>query len=653
MSAYKEIKFGTALHKSILRELLARRDMSKNEMGKKHEGWNYIDQQFQFYIPESDNDALRREARRSQGVPAYTTIEIPFSYALALTAHSYYTSVFLSRSPVFQYSGRHGEGEQQVQALEALIAYQVNVGRHVVPYFVWLMDKVKYGFGVLGCYWDKETVKVSEYIDAPVQFMGVDIPGRTKKTRVVRTLEGFVGNKVFNVRVYDWFPDPRVAMSMYQKGEFCGRRTEYLVNDLIKGKEDDRYFNIEYVEKFASAGWPDKVETGYVDMPTDFGGFTEYTSKKGSLRPWEGFELVVELSPKQWGLGNTSYPEKWVFEVINDTVIINARPQGCYHNQFPYTLVQHEFDAYQLVTRGMMEIGEDLNQTMSWLINSHFYNVRAALNNIIVYDPSMIVAKDISDPGPGKLVRARPAAFGKDIRMAMHQFQVQDVTHGHINDMQMVGQFMQRVLGVAENFTGGINPGGRKTATEIRTASMGSVNRLKTHTEYDSALGFDLLSRMFVSNSQQYYDSNLQLRLTGDIIGAQELAMNVTPEAIAGFYDFIPVDGTLPLDRFAMANLWREFVKDLAVMPPQIVQDYDISKIIAYVMQTAGAKNVQQFRFSVKADQDIQTQALAGNIVPVGGGNGTAIRNAIPGRGVREQAGAGEPGQVSGVGASG
>lgn len=653
MSTYKEIKYGTKQHKMILTELLARRDMSKHEMGKKHNTWNYIDQQFQFYVPESDNDALRRVQRKNQGIPHFTTIEVPYTYAMAMTAHSYYTSVFLSRNPVFQYSGRHGEGEQQVQSLEALINYQVTVGRHIAPYFIWLMDKCKYGFGVLGTYWDEETTAVSEYIDAPVKFLGQPIPGKTKRVKAVRTLKGFVGNKVFNVRVYDWYPDPRVAMSEFQKGEFCGRRNEYLMNDLIKGHEDGRYFNIEKVEQFASAGWPEKVETGFVDSPSDFGGFTNYTSKKGSLRPWEGFEIVVELSPEAWGLGKTRYPEKWVFEVVNDTVIINARPLGAFHNQFPYSIIQHEFDAYQLATRGMMEIGEDLNQTMSWLVNSHFYNVRASLNNMFVYDPSMIVSKDITDPGAGKLIRKRPAGYGKDIRTMVHQFQTQDVTQNHINDMAMLGQIMQKVLGVAENLAGSVNPGGRKTATEIRTVSGGSINRMKTHTEYDSALGFDHLSRMLVSNTQQYYDMEMKLKLAGDIVGAQEMATPVTPDEIQGFYDFIPVDGTLPLDRFAMANLWKEFLKDLTVLPPQIVQDYDISKIIAYVMQTAGAKNVQQFRFSVKSDAEIQSQALAGNLVPAGGMDGTAIRNAIGGRPSRPEEGSGEPGQVSGVGRSG
>jgi hypothetical protein len=261
----------------------------------------------------------------------------------------------------------------------------------------------------------------------------------------------------------------------------------------------------------------------------------------------------------------------------------------------------------------------------------------------------MIVMKDVTDPNPGKLIRKRPAAYGKDTRMAIHQLAVQDITRGHLTDANIITNYMQKILGVAENFTGSVNQGGRKTASEIRTVGAGSVARMKTHAEYDSALGFDLHSQMLVANTQQYYDMEQMFRLSGDIVGKENL-INVTPQDIAGFYDYIPVDGSQPLDRFAMANLWREFLKDLTVMPPQIVQEYDLGKIVAYIMQTAGAKNIQQFKFNVRSDEDIQRDALAGNIVPVGGGNGAAIRRAVPGRAVNQQAGAGEPGQLSGVG---
>jgi len=646
----KEIRFATALHNKVLTELNARHKYSKDKMQDKYPAWEASEEKFRFYLPEQENDRIRRQKKKYQGIPTYVTIDVPYSYALMMTAHTYAASVFLGRSPIHQFSGRHGEAEDRVQSLEALINYQTTVGRHLVPYFIWMLDKLKYSIGIVGNYWDEEKIVASEYMDLPVKYFGVPIPGRTRRTKVNRTLTGFVGNRAFNIRPYDWRPDPRVPIHRFQDGEFCGHRIEMLWNDILAGAEDGKFFNIDVLEKVESGGYKNKEFGGgdINDMTDDQGT----ASTKVSLSPWEGYELVVSVVPNQWGLGSGKYPEKWVFTVINDRVIIRARPLGCLHNQFPYSALINEIDGYNLHTRGFMEIAQPLNDTMTWLVNSHFYNVRKAMNDMFIVDPSMVVMQDMTDPGAGKLIRKAPAAYGKDIRNAIQQFQVVDVTRTHIQDMQVISRLMQQVMGVAENLTGSVNSGGRKTATEVRTAGTGSINRMKTTTEYDSALGFSHLSMMLVQNTQQYYDMEQTFKLAGDIMGAEKHRL-ITAEDIAGFYDYIPVDGTLPLDRFAMANLLKEVMKDMSAIPV-LAQEYDISKMFAYTMQTAGIKNIQQFRINVRPDGAIDQGVGAGNLIPMGGGRGAAAGpTGVAGRPISESQGTGEPGRVPGMGATG
>lgn len=645
----KVIEYGTDLHTSILKELVARKNYSKRKMEDKHQDWDRSEDKFRFYMPEQENDKLRRIEKQNAGVPTYVTIDVPYSYALMMTAHTYESSVFLGRNPVFQYSGRHGEAEDKVQSLEALINYQTQVGKHLVPFYIWLMDKLKYSVGIVGNYWEVEKIVASEYMDLPVKYFGVEIPGRTKRTKVNRTLNGYMGNRLFNIRPYDFRPDPRKPLHLFQSGEFCGRRMEMVWNDLQRGAEDRKYFNIDVLKKMESSGVKNRDQGSSAnvnDLPEDTG---TGGSALRSLAPWEGEEMVVELIPSEWKLGKGTYPEKWAFKWINDRVIIQARPLGCLHNQFPYSLMLNEIDGYNLHTRGFLEIAQPLNDTMSWLVNTHFYNVRKTLNDMFIVDPSMVVMKDMTDPGAGKLIRKTPAAYGKDIRHAIQQFPVVDVTRSHINDMQVISRLMQQVLGVAENLTGSVNSGGRKTATEVRTAGTGSINRMKTSTEYDSALGFAHLSQMLVQNTQQYYDMEQTFKIAGDIMGAEKHRL-ITPDDIAGFYDYIPVDGTLPLDRFAMANLFKEIMKDM--VPMGLAQEYDMSKMFAYAMQTAGIKNINQFKVNVRPDGDIAADAAAGNIAPMGGARGAGPRQ-ITGRTVSEQEGAGEPGRVPGMGASG
>jgi hypothetical protein len=279
-----------------------------------------------------------------------------------------------------------------------------------------------------------------------------------------------------------------------------------------------------------------------------------------------------------------------------------------------------------------------LNDVMTWLVNTHFYNVRATLNNQFVVDPSMVVMKDFENPNPGKLLRLKPAAYGRDVRQALSQFPVGDVTRTHINDMDMVASMIQRMSGVNDNIMGMVNSGGRKTATEIRGSSTMGINRMKTKAEYFSAMGFGPMAQKLLQNSQQFYSIERQYRIVGDLAQYSPGFVNVTPESIAGFYDFEAVDGTMPVDRYAQANLWQTLLGQMRNFP-QIMNTYDVAKIFGFVANLAGLHNVSQFRVNVIPDAQAQQNMQSGNSIPLSGNAASTNLN--------------EPGQIAGVGPTG
>jgi hypothetical protein len=61
-------------------------------------------------------------------------------------------------------------------------------------------------------------------VEEPVTFMGIEF-GNTKTVKKEEILKGYMGNKLFNVRPYDFYPDPRVPIWQFQEGEFCIRET--------------------------------------------------------------------------------------------------------------------------------------------------------------------------------------------------------------------------------------------------------------------------------------------------------------------------------------------------------------------------------------------------------------------------------------------
>lgn len=447
--------------------------------------------------------------------------------------------------------------------------------------------------------------------------------GRKKKRKVTQRITGYAGNKITNVRPFDWFPDPRVPAYRFQDGEFCGLYTEIGWNTLLERAEQGYYTNLDDLRKRDHGSWGQREEgSGQLDIPgTDSMGFG--IDEKKSAEVTKVYECHINLVPNKWGLGKGTLPEKWVFTVTSDySLVIGAQPLGAIHNKFPFAILEMEPEGYGLLPRGMPEIIEPVQNTMDWLVNTHFYNVRKVLNDQFVVDPSRVVMKDVLDPLPGGIIRLRPQGYGSDTRTAVSQLQVQDITQNHIgNDLQFMFEMGQRTNGVNDQIMGMLSGSGRKSATEIRSSTTFGVNRLKTQAEYMSAMGFGPLASMMVQNSQQYYDAEKKFRIVGDLaIHAGQAFVDVAPETIQGFYDFVPVDGTLPVDRFAQANLWQQLLGQLRNVP-QVAQQYDLGKMFAWVAQLAGLKNIHRFKIQVQPDGMLDREAERGNVVEVGGGS--------------------------------
>ena len=641
------IKPGTSLHARIIDAVRDRIEFSRRVFQARHNSWRKNEEAALAFLPERDLDAARRVKREQGGMPEYTTIMIPYSYGVLLASHTYWTTVFLSRTPIMQFAGRHGEGEQQTQALEALIDYQVHVGGMMVPFYIWLLDVGKYGQGVIGTFWDEEVATIAEIQEVEEKLAGVIPTGKFTRRKITREVPGYTGNKIFNVRPFDFFPDPRVPVARFQDGEFCGRYFELGWNEVLRRRDAGFYTNTDRLRRDGTSRLLGAREAGsaQLELPATDDIFAELGSRK-SADVVKGFECHVELVPSVWGLGKGEKPEKWVFTVTSDwEIVLGAQPLGAIHNKFPFHVIELEPEGYGLAPRGIPEILDPIQRTMDWLINSHFYNVRKTLNNQVIVDPSRIVMKDVLDPRPGGVIRTKPAAYGQAVADALHQLPMVDITRGHLADIQIMNQIGQRASGVNDQILGLLNSGSsRRTATEVRTSSSFGINRLKTSAEYFSAMGWEPLGQMLVQNSQQYYDMDRKFKIVGDLAqSAGQRFINVDPLSLSGFFDFVPVDGTLPADRFAQANLWRELLGQLRNFP-QLLQQYDIGKIFSWVAQLAGLKNINQFKVQLTPDAVAAQQAQAGNVVPLGG-SGAAVDATNPARV--------PTGQVSGLGPTG
>ena len=644
----KDLRYGSEKHTTVLAAILRRFQYSKDKMEERHDVWRDSDNRHLAYAKETTVDAARRETRENYGVPQYTTIQIPQSYAVHMTALTYHTSVFYSRAPTYQFEGTSGGPEQSKFAVEALIDYQFRQAGMLPVGYQWLSDVGKYGLGIIGTFWDEMQVIVNKVVDKEDEFLGVAL-GTTQKEFQRTTVKGYQGNRSYNVRPYDFYPDPRQTPINLQKGEYVGVVSDVHWNHIAKMAGNGKYFNTGIVKKMNNSGFVERVEGGAATNSAFRPGGT------GSLNATDMdnttlLEMYIELIPKDWGIGPETFPEKWVFIVADETVIIAGRPLGDIANTFPFDVLESEPDGYAMFKPSIIERTQPFEDITNWLINTHFYNVRKTLNDQFVVDPSKVVMKDLLNGVPGGIIRLKEEFYDSDVRSAITQLPVQDITRAHLSDMEMINQQIARFTGISDNLMGMVNAGGRKTATEVRSSTTFGINRLKTQAEWYSATGFASHSKRMLQQSQQYYDQQLKLRIVGDTARFSGLNhLEVTPEDISGFFDFVPIDGTLPVDRFAQVSMWSNLLAQARNIP-QIGQTYDLGKIFGWVAQLGGIKNIDQFKVEVVPDQQLADQAQAGNVVALNGQSGTGQP---PGKGQTREGGTPYSSQTPGVGPSG
>jgi hypothetical protein len=267
-----------------------------------------------------------------------------------------------------------------------------------------------------------------------------------------------------------------------------------------------------------------------------------------------------------------------------------------------------------------------------------------------VFDPSRVVTKDLTRKGAGKLIRLKESAYGTDVRSVISQLPVVDMTQGHLRDMQIMTDLVNRASGVTDNLMSVLNSGGRKTATEVRQQNTAGLTRLKTHAEYWSAAAFGPHAQMLLQHSQQYYDQERVFKIAGDLLEDSRF-LEVSPMDIQGFFDYVPVDGTLPVDRYAQANLWKEILFGL-YKAPELAQQFDMGGIFTWMAQIAGLKNIKRFKVQTMPNAMALQQAQAGNIIPMGGAGGQPQQGRAR-VSARDFERVPEPGQIPGMGTTG
>lgn len=594
------------LHQKVLGKLLNRVRVAYEKMDSRRRSWREIDKTLTAYVRI---DELERKVKEKDK-RAPVSIVFPHSYSILETLTAFMDGLFL-REPIFQYDGNSPEDTIGAILMTKVVEahckrFKVGLALHTA-----FKDSIAYGVGACFPLWKQKWGYRTR------SSYGMD--GQLEKTSEPALL--FEGNSLENVDPYQLLLDPNYGIQNIQDAEFVGfvRRTNYY--NLLPEDGKGAVFNVRYLKG-------KDCTSRYWGSQRDQKAQTTTVGDTSVLRPVDVVYLYINIIPKDWGLGDYEEPEKWLFAIAADKYIIQAQPLDLDHNMFPVAVCAPTFDGYSSAPLSRLELLGGMQELLDWLLNSHVANVRKTINDMIIYDPYMLNTADLTDPKPGKLVRARRAAWGKDIRGSIQQLQINDVTRQHIADAQLTMGLMNQISGADDAMMGTLRQGGpeRLSAAEFSGTQSQALGRLQSLAMIVGQQLIQDVGYMFAMHTQQMMQEDVWVNTVGawqDQLLAhygpqiQNDRMRVTPQDLNIDFD-IAVN---PEGQGQATQFWIQMFDTIA-KTPELYQLIDVGRVFRYVASQLGAKNVDNFlRASIQPvgapTADVMAQAQAGNMVPI------------------------------------
>lgn len=602
-------------HDIVLDYLKTRIEASELKMGQFYDRWRVNEIKTQAYISLPDWEQELKKLNEAGRPPIATRIIVPHTFATQQTIVTFLLHTFTGRKPLFQVSSYKDETMNSAQMMEMKLQYDADHTKLIRQMWQFFQDTQQYGLGIFRCMWRKDLEKRTRR-QRQVQLTQGGIP-IIQTVPIREEVTTYEGNMVKAQDPFMFYPDPNVEMTdVNSKGEFVFWRSFEGKHTMLN---DERMGYFKFVQDIPTT-LPRNLNGITISARSNLSkgdphaGLREGGKSRGMRDYMQVDQGTVDIIPRELGLGESTNVEKWIFTFGNKAQIIQAEPFDTDHGMHPVAISEPYSMGYGFGQPGLGDYFAPLQDLISWFVNSHLDNVRKSLNDMFIVDPSMVEMQDLKNPEPGKLIRLKRASFGMDVRQAVQQLDVNDVTSQHVADAQDIIRLGQLLSGVNDNILGMQDEGGRKTATEVRTSNQASSSRLAAQARIISAQGVVDLTKMMSLNNQQFLSQEFYMQVVGRE-GARK-PLRLSPDQITGDFYYPVNDGTLPTDRVALVDIWKEIF--LALMQdPGLRSQYNMPRIFEHIAELGGAKNIEEFRMQVIPDAQAGAQAQAGNIVPI------------------------------------
>jgi len=589
----------TAFHASLLAHCVKLVDDSRSKMNQYYAEWDRHDDIYRGNKPQGDDKTDRKTTAKNE--PKKMVVPISHSQIQTFVAFGY--SLLFQREHFFELVALEPDMERSRKIGEALLQRDLDYNNAYGVVYQALTDMGRFGICVGKCSWVEETQMVD--ITTPEKkfsFLGMQVTTAAAKVSKERKIK-YQGNKISNVSPYRFFPDHRLPLTRFQEGEFCASEDEYgyatlkqmEVDGLITGVDAIMDMQSTKATKFRQSSRLSSV--GFTDTERPLG-----TSKGNCVVT----EIEVKLVPKSFMLddgtpmGPEDYPIKYLVWYANDNRIIRCEPLSYNHDQFTFFCHQYTPDIHRFISEGIAGVIEQLQDVITWFINSHITSVRRVMQNVLIVDPGSVEMEDLRQRRP--VIRMKPGVARLGMDRFVHQLQLQDVTQNHMADSEMLQRIVQMVTGVNDNALGQFYKG-RRSAQEARNVSSGTASRLKMAISLFYYGGLKQLGSQMLSNLRQGLTAETFVRVFGlsedpSLLDYMQFA-KVSNADLVGDFDFAVFDGTLPSEKFYAADTLQELFTMLASNPVLMVQlGYDLGAILTKILELRGINHPQQFKLS-------------------------------------------------------
>ena len=572
-------------HVALLAHVKALIDASRTEMAKNYSQWDEHDMIFR------SRRAPDHEDRNAEAKGAPKKMIVPLTYSQILTFVAFSVMSITQNQRFYELEPTGTEDNPLAEPLELILERDLRRNSWNAFLVQFFLDIGRFSLAAAEvCY--KEDVRYMR-VQRTEEVTGAFGAPTETVTNNFEAIPVFVGNKVYPVSPYRFYPDVSLPLSRYQEGEYCGSEDIFSHSSLESG---NNCFNLDKIPKFSEEDYKSRRKTSRLDFGPEnakenknllgFGtSASDADAKWVTSGPVAVTKIVFDLNPSTFAkknpnlvkLGAEDFKIRYLCWYANDGTIVRFEEAYYLHCQFPYICAQYLPDQHKNTNESLADVCEQITNLITWKINAHIASQKNSVESRWAIDPMGVDTKDLESRKP--YIYLKKAAQGTDVRRYITQFKTEDVTQNVLADTEGFKSLLEGITGWSAQMQGQYSQG-RRSATQDRVVAQGAGARGKCTLGGIWDTAFEPLGKQLIANNRQEMDFETFARIVGERTWPTNPETQVPftieevfamfksdPIGIATSEDFFVFDGTLPSEKAFLAQSLQEILMQIMTNP--------------------------------------------------------------------------------------